>query len=180
MAAKKRNENEKNSQWNVNVTVRSPAAGWRNYQADETDTLIKLDKKWGEARGADAVAPLLSDDVTGVSVEGTDGKKEMLADADANPPPEGPYQAADYKVRFLSDDIAIMTHSISGEDPHRSLHVWQKLDGRWKVPDGSGTDRQVSRKGRPPIRDRPFFIFDRGGMRCDVPRETLRTMRRAG
>ncbi len=102
-------------------------------QADETDTLIKLDKKWGEARGADAVAPLLSDDVTGVSVDGTDGKKEMLADADANPPPQGPYQAADYQVRFLSDDIAIMTHGISGEDPHRSLHVWQKIDGQWKV-----------------------------------------------
>ena len=106
--------------------------------ADETDTLIKLDKKWAEARGADAVAPLLSDDVMGVSVEATSGKKEMLADADANPPPEGPYQAADYKVKFLSDDIAIMTHSISGEDPHRSLHVWQKIDGQWKVAATAG------------------------------------------
>ena len=44
--------------------------------ADETDTLIKLDKKWAEARGADAVSPLLSDDVMGVSVEGTSGERD--------------------------------------------------------------------------------------------------------
>jgi hypothetical protein len=102
-------------------------------QADETDTLIELDKKWGETRGADDLAPLLSDDVMAVTAEGADGKDEMLADADANPPPEGPYQAADYHVKFLSDDTAIMTHSSGGEDPHHSLHVWQKIDGHWKV-----------------------------------------------
>jgi hypothetical protein len=102
-------------------------------QADETDTLIKLDKKWGETRGADALAPLLSDDVMEITDDRAGGKKEMLADAVANPPPEGPYQAADYQVKFLSDDIAVMSHSSSGEDPHRSLHVWQKIDGQWKV-----------------------------------------------
>ncbi len=102
-------------------------------QADETDMLIKLDKKWGESRSADAVAPLLADDVMEVGPDGAGGKKEMLEDADANPPPEGPYEAADYQVRFLSDDAAIMTHSSSGEDPHHSLHVWQKIDGEWKV-----------------------------------------------
>lgn len=102
-------------------------------RADESDALIKLDKKWGESRGADALAPLLSDDVMQISDEGAGGKKEMLADADASPPPEGPYQAADYKVKFLSTDIAVMTHSSTGEDPHRSLHVWQKIDGHWKV-----------------------------------------------
>ena len=102
-------------------------------QADETDTLVKLDKKWGESRGADALAPLLSDDVMAVTAEGAGGKKEMLADADANPPPDGPYQAGDYEVRFLTDDIAIMTHSSSGEDPHHSLHVWEKVGGKWKV-----------------------------------------------
>ena len=44
-------------------------------QADETDTLVKLDKKWGESRGADALAPLLSDDVMAVTAEGAGGKK---------------------------------------------------------------------------------------------------------
>ena len=102
-------------------------------QADETDTLIKLDKEWGESRGADALAPLLSDDVMEINAEGAGGKKEMLANADANPPPDGPYQSADYQVKFLSDDIAVMTHSSSGNDPHRSMHVWQMIDGKWKV-----------------------------------------------
>ena len=26
-----------------------------------------------------------------------------------------------------------MTHSVGGDEPHWSMHVWQKQDGAWKV-----------------------------------------------
>ena len=101
--------------------------------ADDTDALIELDKKWGESVGADALAPLLSDDILAIDVEGLGGKAEMLAAADEAEPATGAYDAGDYKVQFLSDDVAVMVHSTGVPEPHWSMHVWQKLDGEWRV-----------------------------------------------
>jgi hypothetical protein len=101
--------------------------------ADDTDKLIELDKKWGQAEGADAIAPLLADDILAIGVEGLGSKNEMLEEAESAEPATGPYEAGDYKVEFLNDDIAIMVHSTGGAEPHWSMHVWQKQDGNWRV-----------------------------------------------
>ena len=101
--------------------------------ADDTNTLIELDKKWGESEGAEALAPLLSDDILAIDVEGLGGKAEMLAAAAEAEPTTGAYDAGDYKVNFLGDDVAVMVHSTRTPEPHWSMHVWQKLDGEWRV-----------------------------------------------
>ena len=101
--------------------------------ADDTNTLIELDKKWGESEGAEALAPLLSDDILAIDDEGLGGKAEMLAAAAEAEPATGAYDAGDYKVNFLGDDVAVMVHSTGTPEPHWSMHVWQKLDGEWRV-----------------------------------------------
>jgi len=101
--------------------------------ADDTNALIELDKKWGESEGADALAPMLSDDILAIGVEGLAGKAEMLEAADEEEPATGAYDAGDYQVNFLSDDVAVMVHSTRVPEPHWSMHVWQKFDGEWRV-----------------------------------------------
>jgi hypothetical protein len=101
--------------------------------ADDTDTLISLDKQWGESEGSAALDPLLLDSVMGVSGGGLGNKNSMLEAADSAEPSTEPYMAGDYKVQFLSDDIAVMVHSTAAPEPHWSLHVWQRVDGAWRV-----------------------------------------------
>lgn len=101
--------------------------------AGDTDALIQLDKEWGSAPGPDAFAHFIADGVLALGPTGATGKTEMIeaaANADAS---TGPYVAADYEVRFLSKDIAVMVHSAGEPDPHWSMHVWQKQDGKWRV-----------------------------------------------
>lgn len=103
--------------------------------------LIDLDKKWGEAgtRGdSTTVGSLLADDVISVDGTGVVGKAELLAES---PPEEAgaKYEPENYKVHFLDEDTAIMTHSTRGSDPHWSMHVWAKRDGRWLVVATSST-----------------------------------------
>jgi hypothetical protein len=100
--------------------------------ADESNTLVQLDKEWGEAQGPEAVAPLLANNILTLTSVGVVNKEQML-EAAANDVPTGPYIAEDYDIRFLSEDIAVMVHSAGEPDPHRSMHVWQKLDGKWQV-----------------------------------------------
>lgn len=101
--------------------------------ADDTDTLISLDKQWGESEGSDALDPLLLDSIMAVSVDGVGDKAAMLEDADNAEPATEPYMAGDYKVQFLSDDVAVMVHSTAPPEPHWSMHVWQRVDGEWRV-----------------------------------------------
>ena len=101
--------------------------------ADDADTLIALDDQWGNADGGAALVPLLADGIITVGVDGLTGKAEMVAAADEAEPPEGPYAAGDYTVKFLSDDIAVMAHSTPAPEPHWSMHVYQKIDGKWLV-----------------------------------------------
>jgi hypothetical protein len=52
------------------------------------------------------------------------------------------YTPDEYKVEMLSPDVVVMTHRGTTKgmrngkevtESHRSLHVFQKLDGRWQV-----------------------------------------------
>ncbi len=101
--------------------------------ADESDALLQLDKEWGEADGPEALAPLLSDDILALGAEGVGSKADMLEAAASDDAPTGPYIAGDYQVRFLGDDTAVMIHSAGAPDPHWSMHVWHKQDGKWQV-----------------------------------------------
>jgi hypothetical protein len=105
------------------------------YAADDTNALIALDKKWGEATGkgdASSVGKLLADKVVSVNETGIRGKQAELADL--KPEPAGTrYEATDYKVTFINPDTAIMTHSTKGADAHYSLHVWSRVGGTWQV-----------------------------------------------
>ena len=109
--------------------------------ADATSELIALDKKWGSAGMAgdtETVATLLSDQLVDVSGSGIGGKSENLADSE--PAPEGAtYEPSNFKVTFLDDNTAIMTHEVSGEVPHYSLHVWSRSSGAWQVIATSST-----------------------------------------
>ena len=101
--------------------------------ADESDTLVQLDKEWGESQGPEAIEPLLADNIVALGSEGVAGKAQMLEAAASDDAPTGPYIAGDYDVRFLSEDVAVMVHSAGEPDPHWSMHVWQKRDGKWQV-----------------------------------------------
>ena len=70
---------------------------------------------------------------TAIGANGIGNKEAMLEQAASAEPATGPYEASDYKVRFLADDIAVMVHSTPMPEPHWSMHVWQKVDGKWRV-----------------------------------------------
>ena len=106
--------------------------------ADDTAALIELDKQWGESQGAEELSPFLLDNLIQISVDGLGDKASMLDEADNAEPASGPYAAGDYEVRFLSDDIAVMVHSTAAPEAHWSMHVWQKVDGKWKVAASAG------------------------------------------
>ena len=102
-------------------------------KADEADVLIQLDKEWGESDGSAVLESLLDDNIVAIDSEGVAGKAQMLEDSASDDAPTGPYVAGDYDVRFLSEEVAVMVHSASDPDPHWSMHVWQKQDGKWQV-----------------------------------------------
>ena len=106
--------------------------------ADDTATLIELDKEWGESQGAEALSPLLLDSLIQISVDGLGDKTSMLDEAENAEPASEPYAAGDYKVQFLSENIAVMVHSTPAPEAHWSMHVWQKVDGEWKVAASAG------------------------------------------
>ena len=66
------------------------------------------------------------------------GKKDELALIKAEPPGTR-YEPTDYKVSFLGDDLAIMTHRTTGKDAHHSMHVWSRKSGQWQVVATSST-----------------------------------------
>ncbi|MFB3076446.1 MAG: nuclear transport factor 2 family protein [Lysobacterales bacterium] len=101
--------------------------------ADETDVLVQLDKEWGEAQGPKPLKALLADDILALGSSGLADKAQLLKDAASGDAPTGPYVAGDYEVRFLGKDLAVMVHSSSTPDPHWSMHLWQKRDGKWQV-----------------------------------------------
>lgn len=105
------------------------------HAADDTETLIALDKQWGESaiKGDTTVsAKLLADKVVSVDENGVMGKPAMIADI--KPAPAGTrYEPTGYKVTFINPDTAIMTHGTKGTDAHYSLHVWSRKGDTWQI-----------------------------------------------
>ena len=101
--------------------------------ADDTEMLIQLDKKWGESQGSEDMAAYLTDTIVALDEDGVANKAQLLEQAASDDTPAGPYVAGDYQVRFLSDDMAVMVHSTGMPNPHWSMHLWQKHDGKWQV-----------------------------------------------
>ena len=109
--------------------------------ADPKAELIELDRQWGAAGAkgdVDAVSRLLADDLVSVDAERVGGKKEELAAVKAEPAGTA-YEPSDYRVSFIGDDVAVMTHRTKGTDAHHSLHVWSRKGGQWKVVATSST-----------------------------------------
>lgn len=115
-------------------------------KTDEQE-LIRLDREWGTASmkgDAAFLNSIYADDYSVVTAEGTRNKQQVIEatvkDAAAIKSPS--YASDNYVVRFIGNDTAIMTHTgiasgIEGgkpfNDPHRSIHVWVKRNGRWQV-----------------------------------------------
>jgi Domain of unknown function (DUF4440) len=71
-------------------------------------------------------------------------KQQMIADNRATSAgvQNASYMADEYKFEMLSPDVVVMTHRGTTKgmqngkevtESHRSLHVFQKRDGRWQV-----------------------------------------------
>jgi hypothetical protein len=102
--------------------------------ADKED-LIALDKQWAESvmKGDMSVAEkILADQMTSITEQGVGGKKEELASYETAAAGTR-YEAMDYKVTFLTPDIAVMTHGTKGTDAHYSMHVWSRKAGKWQI-----------------------------------------------
>jgi hypothetical protein len=113
---------------------------------DVQQSLISLDKQWGEA-GADTAKldKIVSDNFISIGTKGQpEDKKAMIADAKATSAgvQNSSYKADEYKFEMLSPDVVVMTHrgttkgTQNGKEvteSHRSLHVFQKKAGQWQV-----------------------------------------------
>ena len=110
-----------------------PAAAAFAAGEDAKQELIELDQKWGESTDAGVVGSILADGLIALDGSGVATKADQLKELTAEDAPTGPYEADEYQVTFLDDDTAIMVHRSLSPDPHRSLHVWVKKEGRWQV-----------------------------------------------
>jgi len=127
----------------VGLAVSSQAKDVPN---DVQQTLISLDKQWGEAGGDTAkLDKIVGDNLLAVSPKGeAQNKQQMIADNKATSAgvQNASYTPDQYKFEMLSPDVVVMTHrgttkgmqdSKEVTESHRSLHVFQKRDGRWQV-----------------------------------------------
>jgi len=124
--------------------VASAQAG--NVPKDLQQTLISLDKEWGNS-GTDTAKldKIYSDNLIAVGTKGeAQDKKQIIADnvATSAGVQNASYVADEYKFEMLSPDVVVMTHRGTTKgmhngkevtESHRSLHVFQKRDGRWQV-----------------------------------------------
>jgi hypothetical protein len=121
----------------ISGVVLTLLAGMAVAMHHETETLIQLDKEWGAAaqgeEAVDAIRRIISDDALVIGEEGLGSRADMIEATQAEDAPTGPYMADSYEVKFLTDDVAVMVHHAGDPDPHWSLHVWQKKDGKWTV-----------------------------------------------
>lgn len=113
---------------------------------DVQDALISLDKQWGEAAGDTAkLDKIIGQNALAIGTKGEAQDKKELISANAATSAgvqNASYAADDYKFEMLSPDVVVMTHrgttkgTQNGKDvseSHRSLHVFQKIGGRWQV-----------------------------------------------
>ena len=113
---------------------------------DLQQTLISLDKEWGNS-GTDTAKldKIYGDNLLAVGTKGeAQDKQQLIADNKATSAgvQNASYMADEYKFEMLSPDVVVMTHRGTTKgmqngkevpESHRSLHVFQKRDGRWQV-----------------------------------------------
>jgi hypothetical protein len=118
----------------------------KNVPADVQKALIALDKEWGEAGGDTAkLDKIIGDGMLGIGAKGEAQDKQQLiasnkaASADVS---NSTYTADEYRFDMPSSDVVVMTHRGTTKgmqngkevtESHRSLHVFQKQNGRWQV-----------------------------------------------
>ena len=113
---------------------------------DVQQDLISVDKQWGEAGGDTAkLDKIIGDNLVAVGAKGeAQNKQQMIADnkATSSGMQNASYTPDEYKFEMLGPDVVVMTHRGSTKgmqngkevtESHRSLHVFQKRDGRWQV-----------------------------------------------
>lgn len=124
----------------------SASAQAGNVPKDLQQTLISLDKEWGQAGGDTAkLEKIYGDNLIAVGTKGeAQDKQQLIADNKATSAgvTNASYMADEYKFEMLSPDVVVMTHRGTTKgmqngkevtESHRSLHVFQKRDGRWQV-----------------------------------------------
>jgi hypothetical protein len=118
----------------------------KNVPADVQKALIALDKEWGEAGGDTAkLDKIIGDNLLGIGAKGeAQDKQQLIASNKAlsTDVQNGTYAADEYKFDMPSADVVVMTHRGTTKgmqngkevtESHRSLHVFQKQNGRWQV-----------------------------------------------
>jgi Domain of unknown function (DUF4440) len=127
----------------VAAVLSTPA---KNVPADVQQALIALDKQWGEAGGDTAkLDKIIGDNVLAIGAKGeAQDKQQLIASNKALSAgvQNGTYTADEYKFDMPSSDVVIMTHRGTTKgmqngkevtESHRSLHVFQKQNGQWRV-----------------------------------------------
>jgi len=118
----------------------------KSVPSDVQQALISLDKQWGQAGGdAAKLDKIIGDNVLAVGPKGeAQGKQELIATNTATSAgvQNALYEADEYKFEMLSPDVVVMTHRGTTKgtqdgkgmtELHRSLHVFQKQAGGWRV-----------------------------------------------
>ena len=118
----------------------------KNVPNDVEQALISLDKQWGQAGGdSGKLNKIIGDNLLAIGSKGEAlDKQQLIADNKATSAAvqNASYTPDEYKFEMLSPDVVVMTHrgttkgiqnSKEVTESHRSLHVFQKLDGRWQV-----------------------------------------------
>ncbi len=118
----------------------------KDVPSDVQQSLISIDKQWGEAGGDTAkLDKIIGDNLLAIGTKGeSQNKQEMIADNKATSASQqnSTYKADEYKFEMLGPDVVAMTHrgttkAMEGgkevTESHRSLHVFQKKDGHWQV-----------------------------------------------
>jgi hypothetical protein len=113
---------------------------------DVQQALISVDKQWGEAGGDTAkLDKIIGDNLVAIGSKGeAQNKQQMIADNKAISAgvQNASYTPDEFKFEMLSPDVVVMTHRGTTKgmqnnkevtESHRSLHVFQKRDGRWQV-----------------------------------------------
>lgn len=113
---------------------------------DVQDALISLDKQWGEAGNDTAkLDKIVGQNALAVGPKGEAQDKQQLVStttATAAGLQNASYNADEYKFEMLSPDVVVMTHRGTTKgtqdgkevtESHRSLHVFQKINGQWQV-----------------------------------------------
>lgn len=109
-------------------------------------SLIALDKQWGEAGGDSAkLDKIISTGLIAISDKGEAQDKQQLIAANKDTSAgvtNNSYVADEYKFEMLSPDVVVMSHRATSKgmkdgkevtETHRSLHVFQKQNGQWQV-----------------------------------------------